>query len=56
MSQVIQNPNFLVNDLKLTIWNIDYYDKNEEEDDIDDYYWFAESFFTNHDILRSYCW
>jgi hypothetical protein len=41
----------------MSIWNSDFYhedDAEEEEYDIDDYYWFADSFFTSHDILESY--
>jgi hypothetical protein len=41
----------------MSIWNNDFYhedDAEEEEYDIDDYYWFVNSFFTSHDILESY--
>jgi hypothetical protein len=40
----------------MSIWNIDFYDEDDEEEeyDIDHYYWFANRFFTSHDILESY--
>jgi hypothetical protein len=42
----------------LIIWNIDYYygDGVDEYDDDDDYNWFANSSFANHDTLESYYW
>jgi hypothetical protein len=40
----------------MSIWNIDFHHDNDEDEEynVEEYYWFANNFFTSDDILESY--